>query len=404
MGERPAITGTTHVLPFSQLLPADFERLCLALIAAEGYDRPEHYGLGGADSGRDVVAYKVNGGEEERWVFQAKHWGRVPASEFIRDLDKVVSAERSHTGLCATGLIFLVSSKVSASVRDTVSQRARELDLRVEIWAVTELDLRVRRHYNLLTDFFWLPPERLIKPTELSDELSHLLFSRLKVHKADVECIAAFQALRPILERAEIYDETSVALVWGLVHHISISHKHGLWKRRALEASEFRISDLAPFSRTTQLWFKDPAYRNSEQLAGSIAKSIAKRGIGLQARKRGFVRRVFIDRKRTHLDKDGRQFLRLLKRQAKSEVQLFVVLSDELPQSIRAEPHEISVVGKDLATTFEYNDYTHYIVPLERPAEAIDQYSELERFAVSASEYIHYLSSLPLKEGTKQAE
>lgn len=395
MGERPAITGTTHILPFGQLLAADFERLCLALIAAEGYDRPEQYGLGGPDSGRDVVAYRASEGEEERWVFQAKHWERLPAAELIRDLEKVAAAERRHTGLRATGVIFLVSSKVSASVRDAVNQRALELGFKVEIWAVTELDLRVKRHYRLLRDFFWLPPERLIKPAELRDELSHLLFSRLKVHKAEVECIAAFQALRPILESPEIYDETTVALVWSLVHHISISHKHGLWKRKALESSEFRISDLAPFSRTTQLWFKDPAYRNSEQLASAIAKSIAKRGIGLQARKRGFVRRVFIDRKRTRLDKDGKQFLRLLKRQVKSEVQLYVVLGDELPQSMQAEPHEISVVGKDLATTFEYNDYTHYIVPLERPAEAVDQYSELERFAVTAAEYIHYLSSLP---------
>jgi len=44
---RPSITGTTHTLPFHQLSPREFERLCLWLVQREGYERAEH--LGAAD-------------------------------------------------------------------------------------------------------------------------------------------------------------------------------------------------------------------------------------------------------------------------------------------------------------------------------------------------------------------
>jgi hypothetical protein len=53
---RPSITGTTHTLPFHQLSPRDFERLCLWLVQREGYERAEHLGAAGSEQGRDVVA------------------------------------------------------------------------------------------------------------------------------------------------------------------------------------------------------------------------------------------------------------------------------------------------------------------------------------------------------------
>jgi hypothetical protein len=36
---RPPITRTTHTLPFNQLSPRGFERLCLWLVEREGYLR-----------------------------------------------------------------------------------------------------------------------------------------------------------------------------------------------------------------------------------------------------------------------------------------------------------------------------------------------------------------------------
>jgi hypothetical protein len=36
---KPALTGTTHTLPFDKLSPHEFERLCLWLVEREGYER-----------------------------------------------------------------------------------------------------------------------------------------------------------------------------------------------------------------------------------------------------------------------------------------------------------------------------------------------------------------------------
>jgi hypothetical protein len=53
---KPTITGTTHTLPFHQLSPHHFERLCLWLVEREGFDRTEHLGAAGSEQGRDTIA------------------------------------------------------------------------------------------------------------------------------------------------------------------------------------------------------------------------------------------------------------------------------------------------------------------------------------------------------------
>jgi hypothetical protein len=52
-GSRQPATGTTHVLPFLSLSPADFERLCLGLVQRMGYEGAEHLGASGSDDGCD---------------------------------------------------------------------------------------------------------------------------------------------------------------------------------------------------------------------------------------------------------------------------------------------------------------------------------------------------------------
>lgn len=52
---KPFRTATSHRLPFQELSPLDFERLCLWLVRREGYERAEHFGEAGGEGGRDVV-------------------------------------------------------------------------------------------------------------------------------------------------------------------------------------------------------------------------------------------------------------------------------------------------------------------------------------------------------------
>jgi len=63
---QPQITATTHLLPFHQLSPRDFERLCLWLVEREGYERAEHLDAAGSEQGRDIVAWR----EGALWAFQ----------------------------------------------------------------------------------------------------------------------------------------------------------------------------------------------------------------------------------------------------------------------------------------------------------------------------------------------
>ena len=55
---KPSVTKGTHLLPYGELSPIEFERLCLWLVEREGYLRPEHLGVAGSEQGRDVIAYR----------------------------------------------------------------------------------------------------------------------------------------------------------------------------------------------------------------------------------------------------------------------------------------------------------------------------------------------------------
>lgn len=62
MPARPKRTRAQHTLPFERLSPPDFERLCLRLLAAEGFERVEHLGAAGADRALDrMVAVGASG-------------------------------------------------------------------------------------------------------------------------------------------------------------------------------------------------------------------------------------------------------------------------------------------------------------------------------------------------------
>jgi len=82
---KPPITGTTHILPFDQLSPRDFERLCLSVIEREGYQRVQHFGDLGSEQGRDVVAWLASQ-ENKRVVFQCKRVKRFTWADIEKEL------------------------------------------------------------------------------------------------------------------------------------------------------------------------------------------------------------------------------------------------------------------------------------------------------------------------------
>jgi len=153
---RPPLPATTHVLSFNRLSPVDFERLCLWLVEREGYARGEHLGLAGSEQGRDVVAYKPapHGEEEELWYFQCKRYSSIRARTLKDEVDKYLQLVEEKPHLRPAGVVFVVSCAVSAKVREQVGDYCQQHGLAHEFWALTELDMRVKRHPDLLREFF----------------------------------------------------------------------------------------------------------------------------------------------------------------------------------------------------------------------------------------------------------
>lgn len=157
---KPRVTSTNHLLPFDQLSPDQFERLCLWLVRREGYLRPEHYGQAGSDQGRDVVAYRsVPAGEstpagEELWYFQCKRYKRLSAATLKAEVAKCAGLAKSAPPKHPFGIVFVTSASLTARARDEISHCCEQNGFAVEFWASTELDMRVKAHSGLVQEFF----------------------------------------------------------------------------------------------------------------------------------------------------------------------------------------------------------------------------------------------------------
>jgi len=143
---QPPITGTTHTLSFDKLSPRDFERLCLWLVEREGYERAEHLGAAGSEQGRDVVAWR----EGKLWAFQCKRVRSFGPKDGRVEVEKVLALPQSER---PAGLVFLVTCDVSANTRQQVRERCAG-EMECHFWAGTELDERVKRHPDVVEEFF----------------------------------------------------------------------------------------------------------------------------------------------------------------------------------------------------------------------------------------------------------
>jgi hypothetical protein len=144
------ITGTKHTLPFDKLSPRDFERLCLWLVEREGFERAEHLGAAGGEQGRDVIAWRG----DELWYFQCKRYRSIGAATLKSEVDKYLQLAQEKPHLKPAGVIFVTSCIVSAQAREAVGAYCDEHGLAYEFWAATELDEKVKRHSDILEEFF----------------------------------------------------------------------------------------------------------------------------------------------------------------------------------------------------------------------------------------------------------
>ncbi len=149
--DKPRMTGGSHPLPFEKLAPLEFERLCLWLVRREGYERAEHLGEAGSEQGRDVLAWK----DGQRVVFQCKRVLAFTAAGAKKEIEKLRALpleEQPHE------LVFVVSKTVSADLRAAI-RAAWGDEESCQFWVGNELDERVKRHPEILREFFQVPPD-----------------------------------------------------------------------------------------------------------------------------------------------------------------------------------------------------------------------------------------------------
>ncbi len=149
--EKPRMTGGSHPLPFEKLAPLEFERLCLWLVRREGYERAEHFGEAGSDQGRDVVAWK----DGRRVVFQCKRVLAFTVATAKREIDKLRALP---AGEQPQQIVFVVSRTVSADTRAAIRAEWGDGET-CHFWVGNELDERVKRHPEILREFFQLSPD-----------------------------------------------------------------------------------------------------------------------------------------------------------------------------------------------------------------------------------------------------
>ena len=151
---KPSIISTNKPLPFGELSPLEFERMCLWLVEREGYLRPQHLGEAGSEQGRDVVAYKPTDAGEELWYFQCKRYQRINAATLKKEVDKYNELAGADPAKRPDGIVFVTNAVVSARVRDDVAAYCRGHGYAYDFWAHTELDMRVKTHPDVVQEFF----------------------------------------------------------------------------------------------------------------------------------------------------------------------------------------------------------------------------------------------------------
>lgn len=148
---KPRVTGTTHALPFAALSAGDFERLTLWLVRREGFERVQHLGEAGSDEGRDLLAWQ--GGR--RFAFQCKRvkaFSSAQGEAEIRKLQSLKAEERPQE------VVFVLPIALRAETRKAIWTTWGDEET-CHFWVGTELDERVKRHRDLVEEFFQIQAE-----------------------------------------------------------------------------------------------------------------------------------------------------------------------------------------------------------------------------------------------------
>ena len=225
----PNITKTTHILPFGELSPLQFERLCLWIVDREGYLRPEHLGETGSEQGRDVIAYRKTKDGEELWYFQCKRYQTINAAKLIEEVKKYNKLVRANPTKKPSGIVFVTNAALAAAAREKVRAFCRQQGYESEFWARTELDLLVKKHSDIVAEFF-----NVTLPSPLPRD--RISIARLPVSASDL--FGRDEELK-LLDEAWEEPKTNVItfVAWGGVGKTALINH---WLKRRMAPNNYR--------------------------------------------------------------------------------------------------------------------------------------------------------------------
>ncbi len=286
--------------------------------------------------------------------------------------------------LCCTHHTIIDNNRIEYSV-----ERLKEIKYEHENW--------VRNSLRAFDRF-----ESVDSLKDCKEQIEDILFSKLKAEKGQLSHIEAFSFLFQLINKKEYYDEIIINQIWDLIHAVTIKYVQNEWETYSTTSiPEYRISDLSPYHGLVSLWEYDLSYIKTQKIAVEVSEMLAKRGLGISANRKGFFKRIFVDQNREMGDDKAIQFYNLLVNQLKSRIQLFVTPASELPEDLRSNLIEFSIIGNEFAYTFQHNEYTHYITRLDSTSDALDCYSMLEKYSIPGNEYALNLKRM-IKEETCQ--
>ena len=138
---------TEATLPFESLSPVDFERLCFALLAAEGHQSIRHWGAAGSEEGCDLLS---DDGSGRRVVTQCKRVQSLGPAEAETEVRKVL---RRPPEPAPEVWSLVASCNLSRKTEERLANVVGGA-FEIELCGASELEGRVRRYPDLVDRFF----------------------------------------------------------------------------------------------------------------------------------------------------------------------------------------------------------------------------------------------------------
>jgi hypothetical protein len=145
---KPEIKGGSQLLPFDKLSPGEFERMCFWLIKREGFQSVGLTGASGRKNGRDITAEK----DDRTWAFQCKRVKRFGPYDADQDLNRLLDRDIPDF------FVFIVPCTVTYYTYKKIHQKYPHLE--IDFWTGNELDDLVKRHADIMAEFFEIQIEQ----------------------------------------------------------------------------------------------------------------------------------------------------------------------------------------------------------------------------------------------------